>query len=666
MRLPAFRRGPGRVRRAVHGHDGVQYLKQTAWTRLRLEAVQMLVDPHPGERVLDLGSAAGAISHFLSVLGVQDGRRRRRAARDREGTLALPRPEFQLANVARLPFDDASFDKAVAADLVEHLDDETFLAMLRETRRVLRPGGTLSIYTPNPRHPIERLKSRDLILAQNPTHIGLRDRANCESMLRAELFDVELSEWRASFIRGLRVFERAGGGRVEWCATGSACAPDDRGRSESRGRAAGDRAGGRAGRGRGRRTVPRSASGWPGRRWQGTSRRRRAGGRGGSASCRRRGPAAPRSMKTGSAAAIRYAVESSEKTTAPAGTWRCSARTSPGVSPGDAGSADQCEKPETTTGSTKSRRDSGQPPGRSSERRATRATRSAACRRSRRTSQKRRPRSAGEPPKSPGQARSRPMPAPSAIGRTHTPIARESTAAPPANAKASGAKPNDPPRLRERDDIGEDAEEGRDERQQRDDHGPAKDERGPAALPGEGGQRYADQRGDGHDALCGRERARGEPVLRRERVLVAREALPDREARAGDDRLGLCRGGLLLRCAVDVVELVVEEQEQRQLVGVALRRRRLVPGHGGLRHVERRACRGDGRQRRVGARDLGVSRHAGHHVPAVRAERLLLLRYLEDPGGSLLVLGHDRLLWGSCRRGDRFPARGPVPRSADP
>jgi hypothetical protein len=80
---------------------------------------------------------------------------------------------------------------------------------------VLRPGGTLSIYTPNPRHPIERLKAHDLILAQNPTHIGLRDAGTLESMLRREGFEVELSEWRASFIRVWRVVERAGGDRVE-------------------------------------------------------------------------------------------------------------------------------------------------------------------------------------------------------------------------------------------------------------------------------------------------------------------------------------------------------------------------------------------------------------------------------------------------------------------
>jgi SAM-dependent methyltransferase len=215
MRLPAFRRAPAEYDEQFMDTMASAYLERTAWTELRLEAVQALVDPHPGERVLDLGSAAGAISHFLTGHGcVTVGVDLEPLAIEKAREL-FPGLQFQLANVARLPFEDASFDKAVAADLVEHLDDETFRDMLRETRRVLRPGGTLSIYTPNPRHPIERLKARDLVLAQNPTHIGLRDAATLETLLREEGFAVEISEWRASFIRVWRLVERAGGSRVE-------------------------------------------------------------------------------------------------------------------------------------------------------------------------------------------------------------------------------------------------------------------------------------------------------------------------------------------------------------------------------------------------------------------------------------------------------------------
>lgn len=215
FRLPALRKAPAEYDERFMDTMAAAYLERTPWTELRLEAVRALVEPRPGERVLDLGCAAGAISHFLSTLGCRTvgvDAEPRAIERARE---LFPDLQFQLANVVRLPFEGASFDKAVAADLVEHLDDRTLAAMLSETRRVLRPGGTLSIYTPNPKHPIERLKSRNLILAENPTHIGLRTATELEAALRRAGYEVDFVDWRPSFIRGLRLAERAGGGRIE-------------------------------------------------------------------------------------------------------------------------------------------------------------------------------------------------------------------------------------------------------------------------------------------------------------------------------------------------------------------------------------------------------------------------------------------------------------------
>jgi SAM-dependent methyltransferase len=127
----------------------------------------------------------------------------------------FPGLRFEVAGVDVLPFPGASFDKAVAADLVEHLDDATFTAMLRELRRVLVPGGTFSLYTPNPRHLIERLKEHEIVLGRNETHIGLRDAATLAQMLRAEGFTVDRNEWRPSFFRGFRSIERLGGPRLQ-------------------------------------------------------------------------------------------------------------------------------------------------------------------------------------------------------------------------------------------------------------------------------------------------------------------------------------------------------------------------------------------------------------------------------------------------------------------
>jgi hypothetical protein len=77
-------------------------------------------------------------------------------------------------------------------------------------------GGTLSIYTPNPRHVIERLKKHDIVLAQNPTHIGLRGADKLTVALTTAGFRVDRNEWRASFFPVLRSIERLGGRRLEF------------------------------------------------------------------------------------------------------------------------------------------------------------------------------------------------------------------------------------------------------------------------------------------------------------------------------------------------------------------------------------------------------------------------------------------------------------------
>jgi hypothetical protein len=87
--------------------------------------------------------------------------------------------------------------------------------MLAELQRVLVPGGSLSIYTPNSLHLIERLKARELILAQNPTHIGLRTSEQLVGVLRDCGFAVERSGWKASFFPALKPVEKILGRRFQ-------------------------------------------------------------------------------------------------------------------------------------------------------------------------------------------------------------------------------------------------------------------------------------------------------------------------------------------------------------------------------------------------------------------------------------------------------------------
>ena len=46
-----------------------------------------------------------------------------------------------------LPFEAESFDKAYSLDVLEHLDEDGVVDMLREARRVLKPGGKLFLYS---------------------------------------------------------------------------------------------------------------------------------------------------------------------------------------------------------------------------------------------------------------------------------------------------------------------------------------------------------------------------------------------------------------------------------------------------------------------------------------------------------------------------------------
>ncbi|MGD0167460.1 MAG: class I SAM-dependent methyltransferase [Gaiellaceae bacterium] len=186
------------------------YSEETRWTKMRLRNVLELVDPHPGERVLDLGCATGSMADFLarsgceavgvdaSELGVAEARR------------LHPELRFEVGDVAKLPFADDSFDKALAADLSEHLELETLRAMFRECGRVLVPGGTLSIHSPNPKHLIERMKKHSFLLAANETHIGLLPSRVLAAELRAAGFEIELQLARRSFIPVFRTIELVG------------------------------------------------------------------------------------------------------------------------------------------------------------------------------------------------------------------------------------------------------------------------------------------------------------------------------------------------------------------------------------------------------------------------------------------------------------------------
>jgi len=141
-----------------------------------------------GKRVVDLGCRTGALTQHLldgnEVVGVDVDPAALAKARERG-------IEPVLADVEEpLPFEDASFDAAVAGELFEHLRFPD--GLVREIRRVLRPGGVLVGSVPNAFRLQSRLRFlRGLAPEDDPTHLRMFSPGQLRALL-AEFEGVRL------------------------------------------------------------------------------------------------------------------------------------------------------------------------------------------------------------------------------------------------------------------------------------------------------------------------------------------------------------------------------------------------------------------------------------------------------------------------------------------
>lgn len=120
-----------------HGHDLVDRLLKEARPR----------------DVVDVGCGTGPLVVELArrgirSIGIDTSADVLAVARERaQGVMAAP--EFLLGSGVAIPMPDASVDAVTLVEVVEHLDDHVLRHSLAEVMRVLRPGGTLMITTPN-------------------------------------------------------------------------------------------------------------------------------------------------------------------------------------------------------------------------------------------------------------------------------------------------------------------------------------------------------------------------------------------------------------------------------------------------------------------------------------------------------------------------------------
>ena len=114
----------------------------------KLDAVRRYLDALPSAtRVLDAGCGEGILveeyAGRLDITGVDAN---------------YSSARVMLGSVTALPLPDASFDRALCLDVLEHLSYEDQPRALAELFRVLRPGGELFVSVPNLAHLQSRIQ----------------------------------------------------------------------------------------------------------------------------------------------------------------------------------------------------------------------------------------------------------------------------------------------------------------------------------------------------------------------------------------------------------------------------------------------------------------------------------------------------------------------------
>lgn len=127
---------------------GVRHLERAYSPSRFLEALRAHLPTTPASRVLELGCAPGRWLEWVRqatgarAVGVELEDAGVRLTHELYPTLALVR-----ADAFHIPFADATFDAVYSIGLIEHFDDPHDL--VKEARRVLRPGGVSLWLIPN-------------------------------------------------------------------------------------------------------------------------------------------------------------------------------------------------------------------------------------------------------------------------------------------------------------------------------------------------------------------------------------------------------------------------------------------------------------------------------------------------------------------------------------
>ncbi len=145
-RFPVTSRSYADLFKRFPGHDAMEKGNDKKGRKIKAGLIAPLAKA--GDRVLEIGCGRGDVLFELADCGCECvGLEPSQDMVDKSKTIPGVKIMFGVAD--KLDFPDSSFDLVFSQQVLEHLHPEDVMNHFREMFRILRPGGTAAIETPN-------------------------------------------------------------------------------------------------------------------------------------------------------------------------------------------------------------------------------------------------------------------------------------------------------------------------------------------------------------------------------------------------------------------------------------------------------------------------------------------------------------------------------------